>query len=251
VGSYLGLAVDFRPWKYGRFYGLAAMNQFQIPSEKEVEDSTVPDGLAFQLGYESWVPFAGRMFNRDYSGHLNFGLEGVYTYPYMYVLWDKGWSYYRESTEVSNDAIREWVGSPFGPDSAAGTIWLGYQGSSWGSPQGEPHWSATLSFLFLAQGENASTAIFDKPGRSYYSQTRNDMLSMSPSGTVSHTYRITVNAKWSPLDWLSLSMEPSYKIVSNYAHQKGRMEQGIELVFSARLVPKLHDISFFRDRESQ
>ncbi|MDR1635948.1 MAG: hypothetical protein LBR93_01290, partial [Treponema sp.] len=231
VGSYLGITLDFRPWKYGRLYGLAAMNQFQIPSEKEDQDSTVPDGLAFQLGYESWIPLSGRLFNRDYRGHLWFGLEGVYTYPYMYILEDKGWSYYRESTEVSNDPIREWVGSPFGPDSAAGTFWLGYRDSSL--------WSLSLSFLYLAQGPNSDASIFAKPNRAYYSHTRDQMLSMSPSGTVSHTYQLTLSAKWSPLDWLSLSCQPGYRIVSNYAHQKGRLEQGFELVFSARLVPKL------------
>ncbi|MDR3191683.1 MAG: hypothetical protein LBT87_01310 [Treponema sp.] len=231
VGSYLGITLDFRPWKYGRFYGLAAMNQFQIPSEKENEDSTVPDGLAFQLGYESWIPLSGRLFNRDYRGHLWFGLEGVYTYPYMYILWDKGWSYYRESMEVSNDTIREWVGSPFGPDSAAGTVWLGYRDSSL--------WSLSLSFLYLAQGPNSDAAIFTRPDREYYSKTRNQMLSMSPSGTASHTYQLNLDAEWSPRDWLSLSLRPGYRIVSNHANREGRLEQGLELVFSARLVPKL------------
>jgi hypothetical protein len=231
VGSYLGLMADFRPWKYGRFYGLAAMNQFQLPWEKEDEDATVPDGLAFQLGYESWIPVSGRLFDRDYRGHLSFGLEGVYTFPYMYILADKGWSYYRESVEVSNDTIREWVGSPFGPDSAAGTVWLGYHDSSL--------WSLSLSFLYLAQGPNSDTAIFEKPNREYYSTTREQMLSVSPTGTASHSYQLSLDAKWSPRDWISLSFRPGYRIVSNYGHEKGRLEQGLELALSARIVPKL------------
>jgi hypothetical protein len=236
VGSYLGLTLDFRPWKFGRFYGLAAMNQFQLPSERDGSGDSVPDGLAFQLGYESLIPVSGRLFNRDYSGHLKFGIEGVYTYPYMYILANKGWSYYRESQEVGNDDdIREWVGSPFGPDSAAGTVWLGYQGSSWGFSQGEPHWSASLSFLFLVQGENSSAAIFDDPG--YYKRSRSEMLSTTPSGTAAYTYLITLNAKWAPLDWLFLAMEPSYRIV-NFDREQS-LEQSVELVFSARLVPKL------------
>jgi hypothetical protein len=239
IGSYLGITLDFRPWKYGRFYGLAAMNQFQLPSEKEDEDATVPDGLAFQLGYESWIPFSGRLFNRDYQGHVGFGLEGVYTYPYMYILVGKGWSYYRESMEVSNDYIREWVGSPFGPDSAAGTIWVGYQDSSL--------WSLSLSFLYLAQGPNSSTDIFTRPNLGYYSTTREQMLSTSPSGTASHSYQLGLDAKWSPLAWLSLSFRPNYRIVSNYGHQEGRLEQGLELVFSARLVPELS----FRNRAAE
>ncbi|MDR0450486.1 MAG: hypothetical protein LBH26_04395, partial [Treponema sp.] len=56
-------------------------------------------------------------------------------------------------------------------------------------------------------------------------------------GTASHTCQLTLNAQWSPRDWLSLSFQPAYRIVSNYAHQEGRLEQGVELVFSARLVP--------------
>jgi hypothetical protein len=150
IGSLLGLSLDFRPWRYGRFYGLAAMNQLEVGGERS-SSSAVPDGLAFQLGYESFFPVS--------AGYWHFGIEGVYTYPYMYILAHKNWSFYRELREVStprDDPIREWAGSPFGPDSIALNVWAGFR---------RRHWSAAGSFLVLVQGETASTDVFDRPSR--------------------------------------------------------------------------------------
>jgi hypothetical protein len=229
VGSWLGISVDFRPWKYGRLYGLFAMNQLELPGER-TSTSKVPDSLAFQLGYESWLPVEGIFAGRG-TGHVTFGLEGVYTYPYMYILGDKGWSFYRESHEVSNDSIREWVGTPFGPDSAAGSFWVGYHDPSL--------WSAELSFLFLAQGKNADTGIFDLPGRGYIPQSPAEATALSPTGRASYTYLIKVKGQWSPWKWLDLGLQPGYKIVANHNHVSGNTEHGFELALTARFTPEL------------
>jgi hypothetical protein len=220
IGSLLGLVFDVRPWRYGRFYGLFAMNQFEIPSERADPKNTVPDGLAFQLGYESHIP--------AFQGYWKFGLEGVYTYPYMYILTDKRWSFYRQSYEVSNPPIREWVGTPFGPDSIAGIFWTSYEDPA--------RWSLSLSFLFLAQGENSSTGIFDKPGTSYYAASHEEAALLSPTGIPSYTYRLSFEGTWSPRNWMDLAVRPAYKIVMNHGNRDGNLQHGFECVLSARFV---------------
>jgi hypothetical protein len=226
VGSFLGVIADFRPWKYGRIYGLFGLNEFQIPGELDNRDITVPNGMAFQLGYESYIPVP--------RGHWTFGVEGVYTYPYMYILENKDWSYFRESYEVSNPVIREWTGTPFGPDSIAGTLWLGYRDSS--------QWSISSSFLFLVQGENADTGIFgsgEKPetGNSYYSNTREEMLSTTPTGTPEFTYMLSLQGEWSPAEWISVFLQPSYKFIRGHNHRDGKTAHGFEAVLSVKLTP--------------
>jgi hypothetical protein len=235
IGSFAGISLDWRPWKYFRIYGLFAMNEFEIPAIEGGEDSTTPNAMAFQLGTEIYMPVS--------SGYWTFGLEGVYTYPYMYILSNKNWSFYREAHEVneaSNPPIpfRDWVGTPFGPDSVGGTLWAGYHDSS--------QWSASLSFLFVAQGKNADTRIFDKPdpdndkklGNSYYPETHKEAIANTPSGIPAYTYQISALGKWIVYDWLTLSLRAGYKIIQNFDHIQGRLEQGFETTLSVQLTPK-------------
>jgi hypothetical protein len=178
--------------------------------------------MAFQLGTETYFPVS--------TGYWTFGVEGVYTYPYMYILANKNWSFYRESNEVSNPPIRDWVGTPFGPDSVGGTLWAGYHNAS--------QWSASLAFLFVAQGENAETGIFDKPGNSYYPQTHGEAIANTPSGIPAYTYQISALGKWRVYDWLTLSAQTGYKVIQKFGHRHGNVEQGFEIIFSVRLTPK-------------
>jgi hypothetical protein len=228
VGSFLGMIFDGRVWKYGRVYGMIAMNQLELPGFERGSESTTPDAFAFQGGYESFIPVS--------LGYLTFGLEGVYTFPYMYVLNSVNWSFVRESKEVSNPAlIREWTGTPFGPDSIAGTLWVGYQSSS--------PWSVYVSFLMLVQGERSGTDIFDYSP--YFPTVHEDILVRTPTGTPTYTYVISAEGKWSPLDWLHLSARPAYKIVAGsprYANYTYQAEQGhgFEISLSARITPRIY-----------
>ncbi|MDR2418567.1 MAG: hypothetical protein LBD79_05890, partial [Treponema sp.] len=120
AGAFFGAKVEVQPWKYVRLYGLLGLSQLQLPIEHDLwEEDLTPDALAFQLGAEASLP--------AWNGYWRFGLEGVYTYPYMYLKFDKGWSYYKESTQIDNMTLRQWTGTPFGPDSIAGTLWAGYE----------------------------------------------------------------------------------------------------------------------------
>jgi hypothetical protein len=232
VGSFLAMVFDGRIWKYGRLYGMVAMNQFELPFVERGASSTVPDAFAFQGGYESFLPVS--------SGYLHFGLEGVYTFPYMYVLDNVNWSFVRESKEVSNDIIREWTGTPFGPDSIAGTLWAGYQSAS--------SWSVDVSFLMAVQGERSGTNVFEKrrgTQQGYFPVTHDEILVSTPTGTPTYTYVISAEGKWSPLDWVHLSLRPAYKIVTGparYVNNTYTAEtgHGFEVSLSARIAPRIY-----------
>ncbi|MDR2746327.1 MAG: hypothetical protein LBB77_02670 [Treponema sp.] len=239
VGSFLGMVFDGRIWKYGRLYGMVAMNQLELPGAERGSNSTVPDAFAFQGGYESFIPVS--------TGYINFGVEGVYTFPYMYIMDSVNWSFVRESKEVSNPVVREWTGTPFGPDSIAGTVWAGYQPSA--------PWSVFASLVVAVQGERSGTNIFDDyisplsspasglaPPVYYYPKSHEEILVATPTGTPSYTYIVSVEGKWSPLDWIHLSLRPAYKIVNGKRFAAGRWEhgQGFELSLSARIMPRIY-----------
>jgi hypothetical protein len=225
IGSYFGVKLEFQPVRFFRFYALFVMNQMNLPMKKSAwEDTLYPDAIGFQAGADFVIPVKG--------GHWEFGLEGVYTYPYLYVLWDKGHSFYKDVPEVDNYTLRYWTGTPFGPDTVAGSLWVGYRSSDL--------WYAGLSFVFAAQGERSSLGRFDldedientyRPSHYVYNVTR------SPTGVPVITYSIALRGEYSPLKWLSLVLQPGYRVAVNAGHEKNRIEHGFEAALSARFMP--------------
>ncbi|MDR2632129.1 MAG: hypothetical protein LBC51_00710 [Treponema sp.] len=223
VGAFFGAKIEYLPWKYLRLYGLFAMTQLQLPAERtHWEESLTPDAAGFQGGVEVSLPAS--------RGYWLFGIEGVYTYPYLYLKEDKGWSFYKEMVEMDRILVRYWTGTPFGPDSIAGTLWCTYHRTQPGA-----QWSLGCSLVVAAQGENSSTAIFDGDG--YRPSPEVADVVRPPTGTATYTYTVTLLGNWAPVEWLTFSLQPAYKIVNNYAHSEGRTEQGFELTFSARIQP--------------
>jgi hypothetical protein len=149
----------------------------------------------------------------------------------MYVLQDKGCSFYKEHDEVDNMKVRQWTGTPFGPDTIAGTLWVGYQNSDLNSGL----WALDFSFLFAAQGERSGTDIFDRddyrPSPEVYTVTR------PPTGTPVYTSTIRLRGEWSPFAWLNLLLQPGYRIVTNSGHVSGKTEQGFEIALAAQFKP--------------
>jgi hypothetical protein len=192
--------------------------------------------MAFQLGGEAFMPVE--------RGYWTFGLEGVYTNPFVYVLRNKNWSFYRPSTSKSGH-IRFWTGTPLGPDSAAASLWAGYH---------IPKWSFAGSFLFAAQGKRSGLDIFNEgnsyhPWRTYkkdplnnYADAYDEARLISPTGTPAFTYQISFSITWSPRTWLTLSFEPGYTVIGNYGHDEGRIEHGFEAAFSVQFVPPPLDL---------
>jgi hypothetical protein len=226
VGAFFGAKIEYHPWNYLRLYGLFAMTQLQLPVERtHWAESLTPDAVGFQGGVDVSLPGS--------QGYWNFGFEGVYTYPYLYLKEGKGWSYYKEMVEMDRIKVRYWTGTPFGPDSIVGTLWCTYLRTQ---ARQVSRWSAGFSLLVAAQGAKSSTTIFDDPAA--YRPTPADVdVVRPPTGTPVYTYALTLLGTWSPLEWLHFSLQPGYKIVSNYGHREGSMEQGFEIAFSARIQP--------------
>jgi hypothetical protein len=230
AGSFFGVKLEYLPWDFIRLYGLFALNQWQLPNEhKYWEESLAPNALAFQAGTEVSIPFQ--------RGYWKLGLEGVYTYPYMYLKFDKGWSFYKETAQVDNMTLRQWTGSPFGPDTIAGVFWAGYEAAAL--------WSATLSFAFAAQGELSDTSIFDEADPDYdngvFAKYRTAHavahLTKPPTGIPTYTSTLSVRGTFAPYSWLTLGMQPGYRFVRNDDHISGKKEHSFELALSARFAP--------------
>ncbi|MDR0475845.1 MAG: hypothetical protein LBH43_19530 [Treponema sp.] len=223
IGSYFGVKLEFQPLRYLRFYGLFVMDQFNLPMKKtNWLDTLYPDAAAFQAGAEFSFPGAG--------GYWEFGLEGVYTYPYMYVMWDKSWSFYKEVPELDIATLRYWTGSPFGPDTIAGTFWAGFRSSSL--------WYAGFSFEISACGERSELSIFDRDNSiddTYRPHHKVYDVTVSPTGIPVISYTTTLRLEYCPREWLSFAFHPGYRVAANSGHEEGRLEQGFELAISARL----------------
>ncbi|MDR0402596.1 MAG: hypothetical protein LBH35_03300 [Treponema sp.] len=228
IGSYFGAKIEFQPFKNVRFYGLFAMDQLQLGIEKRNwASSLTPDALAFQAGTEMSVPVSG--------GYWNFGLEGVYTYPYMYVLHNEKWSFVKAYPEIDNITVRNWAGSPFGPDTIAGAFWAGYAAS---------RWSLTFSFVFAAQGERSGTDVFET-GNYMPSPAVYDVV-VPPTGVPVYTATAGLFWEWRPRDWITVRFEPGYRFVNNSAHVTGQKAYGFEAALSVKFVPaplKTHEFN--------
>ena len=227
IGSYFGIKLEYQPVQNLRLYGLFAMNEFGLFLERDNwSDSLSPDAIALQAGSEFSIPVRG--------GHWEFGLEGVYTYPYMYVLWDKSWSFYKEYTEldVAQPRIRYWTGSPFGPDTIAGKLWGGFRSSE--------RWYAGLSFEVSARGERSELTIFDRdnsindtyrPGNYVYDVT------VPPTGIPIYSYTLSFLGEYQYRQWLGFHARPGYRLLVNAGRIEGQREHSFEFALSMRFRP--------------
>jgi hypothetical protein len=224
ASSFFAMKLELQFLRYWRFYGIWALNEMQTAGErKKHPDALRANSFGFQGGAEFSPPhsLAG-------GGHWTFGLEGVYTYPFFYVMESKDWSFYKPADSQTGD-LEFWTGTPFGPDSAALSLWGGFNA---------PSWSLSLSFLFLAQGERSSTGIF--AGNRYHPWRTKDAAELglvSPTGVPAYTWALGLTGAWSPREWLSLEFSPGCRIVRNYGHVPGSVERGFEMALSLRLTP--------------
>ncbi len=201
------------------------MDVLNLPMKKtHWMEGLYPDAIGFQAGTEFSFPVKG--------GYWEFGLEGVYTYPYLYIMWGKGWSFYKEVPELDTmePPLRYWTGTPFGPDTIAGTLWAGFRSST--------NWYGGFSFTFSAQGERSDLYIFEKfdddkirPTHLVYDVT------VPPSGTPVYTYTAALRGEYSPNKWLSLTLQPGYRVTVNTGHIEDKIDKGFELAFSLKYTP--------------
>jgi len=225
IGSYFGVKLEFQPVSGLRFYGLFVMDVLNLPMKKtNWMEGLYPDAIGFQAGAEFSYSVKG--------GYLEFGLEGVYTYPYLYIMWGKGWSFFKEVPEldIMKPPLRYWTGTPFGPDTIAGTLWSGFRSST--------NWYGGFSFSFSAQGVRSQLTVFDhfddadiRPSHLVYDVT------VPPSGTPVFTYTTSLRGEYSPRKYLTLTAQPGYRVTVNAGHIKERIDHGVELAFSLKYRP--------------
>jgi hypothetical protein len=226
IGSYLGVRFEYQPVRNFRFYGLFVMDVWNLPMKKNHwEDTLYPDAVGFQAGTEFSFPVK--------EGYWEFGLEGVYTYPYLYIMWSRGWSFFKEVREldIMNPRLRYWTGTPFGPDTIAGTFWAGFRSST--------NWSAGFSFTFSAQGERSDLYIFERFGDDTIRPTHLVYdVTVPPSGeSPVYTYTASLRGEYSPNKWLTLTLQPGYRVTKNTDHKKDQIDKGFELAFSLKYTP--------------
>ncbi len=245
VGSYFGAKINYVPAKYFRLYSLFAMTQFQTSAELSGDSddpaNLVPNGMGWQLGAESFIP-AG-------SGHVRLNLEGYYAQPYLYINESPNWSYVKTYKENFNgsDKFYEWVGTKYGPDTAAGKFDVSYEVPA--------KWKVGLSYLFLARGEQSEPKIFKKAGWGgndfeFATKTNDNWVypnkvngvivnrggreKVAPSGLPEYVNTVSLCASYSPLNWLSFYAQPSYTFVFNSGHKEGSFECAFEMALAIR-----------------
>jgi len=221
VGSYLGFKLEWQPVKNLRLYGLFVMTQLQISYEKKNwPELLTPDALGFQAGINLSFPLN--------NGYLDFGIEGVYTYPYLYVLHNEKWSFFKEAHEVDNMTLRYWTGTPFGPDTIAGAFKAGFRSSA--------NWYIGFSFIYSAQGDRSSLDIFnDKVNHSYRPTPVVFDVTVPPTGIPLYTYTTVLEGEYYFRDWLSFNAQTGYRVMK----RNDLKEQGFELTLSVRFKPDL------------
>jgi hypothetical protein len=228
IGSYFGAKVEWQPLRNLRFYGLFVMDVFNLPMKKtHWMEGLYPDAMGFQAGTEFSFPAKG--------GYWEFGLEGVYTYPYLYIMWDKGWSFYKDVPELDADMdppLRYWTGSPLGPDTIAGTIRAGFRSTA--------GWYGGFSFVFSAQGERSDLGIFDRDNSvedTYRPSHKVYDVTVPPTGTPVFTSTASLRFQKNLNECFSFGIMPGYRVVLNAGHEEGRTAHGAEIALFMRYRP--------------
>lgn len=236
--AYMCFKLSYVPVDGVRIYGLFAQDQYQTEFEmKNWPDNDTPNGLGGQLGTELYIPCG--------EGYVHACLEGYYADPYLYIKEDPNWSLVRTYSENINgkNIFYEWVGSPFGPDTIAGELSVGYE-----VPQ---KFSVDAKYLYMCRGEMSGTSVFNEDywggqktatlesGTDGYaawafnkSGKRKDT---TPTGTPEYVNRISVKGTWNYKKWLTVALQPGYVIIFNHNHAEGETAYGFEAALSVRV----------------
>ena len=237
--AYMCFKLAYAPCPYLRLYGLFAQDQFQTSYElKNWPNDTTPNAMGFQLGAESIIPLP--------EGQIHIWAEGYYAQPYLYIKEDPNWSLVRTYRENIGDQtiFYEWVGSPFGPDTVAGQISLGYESRT--------NWNVSFDYLFKAAGEYSGTKVFtdalnwgghdtsaaegewvypDKTEQGLEEAKRRQAL-VTPSGIPEYLNRFALRGSYNFNDYLSLTMQGAFVFVFNADNVSGNFQCGPEFAAS-------------------
>lgn len=145
--AYFAGMFEVIPLQNLRIYGIYNQIELQLPWElKNERGRYMPNTFGLQLGAEKILPVQ--------SGVIDFGLEGVYTSPYMYIKQTPSSSLYRYINDMeSGQKIYSWIGTPFGPNSLSGQFKVNYKHGK--------KWSLEFDYIYSMKGLN-NFDIFDE-----------------------------------------------------------------------------------------
>ena len=234
--SYMGVKLNFVPCKDLRLYFMLARTEHQMFTEQTSGAGALPEGDGLQGGVDLQFPVG--------PGFLKFNLEGFYSSPYLWIKQSPNWSLVSAKGDEKGPDY-EWIGSPVGPDSAAGKFSVAYERPG--------KWNLALNYIFAARGEYATDDIFTNygwinghtteqryEGRWIYVDNPDPKYAYgrefkSPHGNVEYDNIIYLKGTWSPLKWLTLVAQPAYIFVFNYNHTPGRFQHDFEIALSCRV----------------
>lgn len=241
ICQYMGISLEFTPFKYSRLYMLYAQNEMQTFYELgSASANSIPDSLGFQIGFELNIPDSK-------GGWWNSAIEGVYTSPFCYIKQGADWSLYATRNDMQSNTsvpLCSWIGSPFGPDALGAELKVGYV---------QPRkWSAEFNYLFVAHGTN-SFGIFNNTieidGKKYYAYYPSVLRKMGLisdeeaediartyvlTGTVQFTNGITLKGTYNFSQNLLLDGRITYSFVINNKNKSGEFAQGFEGSFALK-----------------
>lgn len=138
--AYFASMIEFLPISNLRIYGIYNQVELQTPWERgQKRGKYVPNSFGAQLGGEYNL-----ILKND--AIINFGLEGVYTSPYMYIKPTPSSSLYRFRNDMeSGGKVYSWIGTPFGPDCIAGQFKMNYKPNK--------KWNIEFDYLISAKGQ--------------------------------------------------------------------------------------------------
>lgn len=239
--AYFCWLLEWSPVKNTRFYVLYAQNEIQSLLERQSEIGALyPDSLGVQLGADISIPFKN-------ESYWNISLEGVYTSPYLYIKHTPKASLYRvRDDNLSDDFIKSWIGSPYGPDSIGLQFMFGYEKIS--------KWKVNLGYLFTAKGENdfdmfneyaeSKNEEYEGSYSSYYpnvayklgllshEEAYDDATNMLPSGVVEFTNQIVLNGEYRFNKHIKVNGQIIYSFINNLKNVRDEFGQGIEIATS-------------------
>lgn len=213
VGTQFAASFELVPVKGFRLYGQYVMNQFQTRYELNTsgdDAARIPNSIGGLAGAEIVHPLK--------NGYLIATLEGVYTNPWLYILSNKGISYYWSRKELvapsgyTTEPIQGWLGSPFGPDTIAAIARIEYdeiQKSTF-----------AIEYRFICKGENAENFLSYpenltvSPTDTYYPSFGATAHPHTPSGPVRFQNCLTVSGSCYVLEELEISSKLGYSLMS-------------------------------------
>lgn len=241
--AFMAAKMVYVPIKYVRLYGLFAMTQFQTPYEtSNWGDSLTPNGMGGQFGIESYIPVK--------KGYIHSWLEFYYAQPYLYLKPTQEATMVRAYREDIGDTKRvnyEWIGSPFGPDTIAGSAYFGYEEAQ--------KFKIALKYLFCASGQLSSDIIFNgwygnvRSNKSFFSTTtgeynyewlgyptnKHERDRKSPSGTIEYTNTISLHFDYNLTKNIQFMTQPAWTFVFNTDHARGDDDTNFEIAVAVRI----------------